>query len=79
MNNKLGKNTEIIKDIFTVLRELKKRDDKGVGKQNMKYPPALREFAHVALLTSPQLYRILERTLGRLPAERSIKYVYRLL
>ena len=56
MNDKLGMNTEIIKDIFTVLRELKKREDKGVGKQNMKYPSTLREFAHIALLTSPQLY-----------------------
>ena len=73
MNGKLGGNMNIMKDIFTVLKGVTDREARGVGKQNFQYPPALREFAHIALLTSPQLYRVLVKTLGLLPAERSLK------
>lgn len=35
------------------------RRDRGVGLQNMKYSPALDEFAHMTLLSSPRSFRIL--------------------
>lgn len=75
MNGSLGPDTDVLKDIFTALLELRKREDRGKGKQNFTYGPALLEFANVALLISPQLYRIIKQTLGVLPNERSIKYV----
>ncbi|KAI0825548.1 hypothetical protein BC629DRAFT_1586451 [Irpex lacteus] len=75
MNGKLESGTDVLKDIFTALLELRKREERGVGKQNFTYGPALLEFANIALLVSPQLYRMIKQTLGVVPHERSIKRV----
>lgn len=76
MNGKLGNDQDVLKDIFEALLELKKRNDRGVGKQNFTYGPSLLEFANIAMIISPQLYRVLAKTLGgTMPNERSIKYV----
>lgn len=73
MNGKLGKGTDVLKDIFQALLELKKRNDRNVGKQNFTYGASLLEFANIALIISPQLYRVLTNVLGPLPNERSLK------
>ena len=73
MNGELGGGTDVMKDIFQALLELKDRSERGVGKQNFTYGAALLEFANIALIISPQLYRVLVKTLGVLPNERSLK------
>ena len=61
-------------DIVKAMVELEDRNERGVGKQNFNYGPALIEFAHTCAIISPELYRTLQ-THMQLPALRSLKYV----
>ena len=61
-------------DIVKAMVELEDRKERGVGKQNFNYGPALIEFAHTCAIISPELYRTLQ-THMQLPALRSLKYV----
>ncbi len=59
-------------DLVSALVEKQKREEQGVGMQNFTYGPALREFANMCAIMSPEVYRKLA-THFRLPDIRSIK------
>lgn len=62
----------IVSDLLRALAEQVDREERGVGRQNFKYGPTLNEFAHMAAIISPELYRILSKHLP-LPALRHLK------
>ena len=73
MSGELGEGHAVLRDMFKASLEIHGREERGVGRQNFHYGPALVEFANVALLTSPQVYRVAFKTLGVLPTERALK------
>jgi hypothetical protein len=63
--------------IFTGLVEAmvlsRERKDAGKGMQNFEYTPALDEFAHHCAITSPEAYKLLQKTF-QLRSLRSLQY-----
>jgi hypothetical protein len=68
-------------DMFLGLVEaMATKDDKisrGKGLQNFVRPPALVDFCHAALISSPQTYRLLGKHFP-LPSERNLRYIQNL-
>lgn len=75
MDGRLSKDFDVLKDMFSAVQQLHQREERGVGRQNFQYGNSLLEFSHIALSTSPQLYRTMRQTLKALPTERALKYV----
>ncbi|KAI0669608.1 hypothetical protein C8Q78DRAFT_977184 [Trametes maxima] len=68
-----GEGHEVFLGLIQAMVEAEDREERGVGKQNFNYPPALLEFAHTCAITCPEIYRSMQahlqlpdlRTLGR--------------
>ncbi len=68
-----GDGHTVFLELIKAMVETQDRADRGVGKQNFNYGPALIEFAHTCVITSPELYRALQMHL-QLPAPRTLGY-----
>ncbi len=64
----------ILGDLIRAFSDVVGREERGVGRQNFQYGPALTEFANMAALVSPALYRLLTQHFP-LPTPRHLKYV----
>ena len=65
-------NNRVFLDMVLAVVQLESREERGVGRQNFLYGPAIREFANTALSVSPELYRYL-RPVIPLPDPRDLK------
>ena len=64
----------IVGDLLKALASRLDREERGVGLQNFQYGASLTEFANLAAIISPELYRLLAQHLP-LPTLRHLKYV----
>ncbi|OJT13578.1 hypothetical protein TRAPUB_9877, partial [Trametes pubescens] len=66
-----GEAQQVLLELVKALVDGQERTERGVGKQNLSYGPALVEFAHTCAITSPQLYRAMQKHL-QLPNPRTL-------
>ncbi|OSC96522.1 hypothetical protein PYCCODRAFT_1379012 [Trametes coccinea BRFM310] len=59
-------------DLVKAMVTLQEREERGVGKQNFNYGPALLEFSQTCSIISPELYRTMHSHF-QLPAHRSLR------
>lgn len=72
MDGDFGDGFGVFKDLFAAMVELQSRRERGMGLQNFQYGATLLEFANIAAIVSPELYRLIGKSL-QLPTLRDIK------
>lgn len=72
MKGEFGDGYGVFKDLFGAMVDLADRQSRGVGLQNFHYGPSLLEFANLAAIISPELYRMTAKYL-QLPDFRTLK------
>lgn len=73
MKGEFGDGYQVFQDMFGAMADLANRQSRGVGLQNFRYGASLLEFANLAAIVSPELYRMTAKQL-QLPDIRTLKY-----
>lgn len=63
---------DVFVQLFEAVATLKDKEERGVGLQNFKYGPAVKELSHLIHIQSPRVYQTVRNALP-LPTARSLQ------